>query len=306
MLTLGKIERVMDLREVWKHEAKDFSTWLAEEENLQLLSDSIGIDIVSEELESSVGNFSVDILAIDQSTGRKVIIENQLEDTNHDHLGKIITYASGKDAKVIIWIVKRARDEHRQAIEWLNQHTDEELGFFLLEIELWKIGNSEPAPKFNVVVRPNDWAKIEKKKEGLSETKKLQLEFWQAFDNYAFAKDEVNVLFNQNTPRPYYSYNLRVKNSYLIELVVNFNKKRIYTALYVNNKNLYEHLKSQSDNIKLEFNCNLDWSTTSKYYFLITYHYVDIKQNPDKWTESFDWYIETALKLNDIVKKYSI
>ena len=86
-------------------------------------------------------------------------IENQLEDTNHDHLGKIITYAAGKEASVIIWIVKRARDEHRQAVEWLNQHTDENIGFFLLEIELWKINGSVPAPRFNIVERPNDWAK---------------------------------------------------------------------------------------------------------------------------------------------------
>ena len=87
------------------------------------------------------------------------------EDTNHDHLGKIITYAAGKEASVVIWIVKRARDEHRQAVEWLNQHTDENIGFFLLEIELWKINGSVPAPRFNVVERPNDWAKAIKASE---------------------------------------------------------------------------------------------------------------------------------------------
>ena len=157
MPKLGKIERVDDLRTIWPHEANDFSKWLAQEENLALLSETVSIDIVLEERESAVGGFSVDIFASEEGTGRKIIIENQLEETNHDHLGKIITYASGKEAEVIIWIVKRARDEHKKAVEWLNQHTDENIGFFLLEIELWRINDSLPAPKFNVVERPNDW-----------------------------------------------------------------------------------------------------------------------------------------------------
>ncbi|MDI3537618.1 MAG: hypothetical protein PWP30_2100 [Eubacteriaceae bacterium] len=136
-MQLGKIEKIDDLRCIWPHEAYDFSQWLAQDENLQLLSDTIGIDIVLEEIESSVGDFNVDLYAYEEGTKRKIIIENQLENTDHNHLGKIITYASGKEAEVIIWIVKRARDEHKNAIEWLNQHTDENIGFFLLEIELW-------------------------------------------------------------------------------------------------------------------------------------------------------------------------
>lgn len=124
MKQLGKRVKIEDLHTIWKHEAKDFTPWLAEEENLSLLSEAIGIDIVLEERESEVGDFSVDIFATEESTGRRIVIENQLEDTNHDHLGKIITYASGKDAEVIIWIVKRARDEHKQAIEWLKNYNE--------------------------------------------------------------------------------------------------------------------------------------------------------------------------------------
>ncbi len=159
MPELGKIERVEDLRKIWPNEARDFTVWLSQDENLTMLGETVGIDIDLEERESSVGGFSVDLFATEEGTGRKIIIENQLEDTNHDHLGKIITYAAGKEASVIIWIVKRARDEHRKAVEWLNQHTDENIGFFLLEIELWKINGSVPAPRFNIVERPNDWAK---------------------------------------------------------------------------------------------------------------------------------------------------
>lgn len=127
---LGKIKKITDLRSVWSNEALDFTKWLAKEENLSLLGEAIGIDLSLEEEESSVGNFHVDIFASESGTDRKVIIENQLEETNHDHLGKIITYAAGKDAQVIVWIVKKVRDEHLQAIEWLNQHTDSNIGFF--------------------------------------------------------------------------------------------------------------------------------------------------------------------------------
>ena len=184
-MKLGKLEQITDLRSVWKHEAKDFTPWLAKEENLEILSEAVGIDIVVEEQESNVGDFSVDLFATEEGTGRRIIIENQLEETNHDHLGKIITYASGKEAEVIIWIVRKARDEHKQAIEWLNQHTDDKFEFFLIEIELWKINDSEPAPKFNIVERPNTWAKAMKKTAALSETENLKLAFWEKFNNEA-------------------------------------------------------------------------------------------------------------------------
>lgn len=170
-MQLGKMKKIKDLRSVWKNEPKNFSKWLSEEENLNLLGNEIGVDITLDQLESRVGDFSVDILATEVDTNKKIIIENQLEDTNHDHLGKIITYASGKNAEIIIWIVKRAREEHRKAIEWLNDNIDAKISFFLVEIELWQIDNSPLAPHFNVIERPNDWAKNVKNLESLSETK---------------------------------------------------------------------------------------------------------------------------------------
>ena len=142
---LDHLKRV-ELRKVWPHEALDFTKWLSSPANLNMLGEAVGVELELIETESSVGSFNVDIYAQEVGTGRKVIIENQLEDTNHDHLGKVITYAAGKGAQVIIWVVAHARDEHRQAIEWLNEHTDNDFGFFLVEIELWTIGDSKPAP----------------------------------------------------------------------------------------------------------------------------------------------------------------
>ena len=152
MINLGTLKEITDLRSVWSHEALNFTPWVAE--NVDLLADAVGLDITVDETESSVGDFNVDIYASETGTDRKIIIENQLEDTDHDHLGKLITYASGKDADVVIWVVKHAREEHKAAVEWLNNHTDDKIGFFLCEIKLFQIGDSDIAPSFTVVERP--------------------------------------------------------------------------------------------------------------------------------------------------------
>ena len=158
MAELGTLKKI-ELRKAWKHEAIDFTNWLAEEPNIELLSEELGIEVHVTQTEASVGNFHADILAEEENTGRKIIIENQLEPTNHDHLGKLITYAAGYEAEIIVWIVEEAREEHWQAIEWLNDHTDDDTNFFLVQMELWQIDDSRLAPRFHLIVEPNDWAK---------------------------------------------------------------------------------------------------------------------------------------------------
>ncbi|MBQ7933120.1 MAG: DUF4268 domain-containing protein, partial [Clostridia bacterium] len=194
-----------------------------------------------------------------EGTGRKIIIENQLEETNHDHLGKIITYASGKEAQVIIWIVKRARDEHKKAVEWLNQHTDENIVFFLLEIELWKIDDSLPAPKFNIVERPNDWVRALKTTEGLSDTKKLQFDFWQAFTEYASEQTDFKKAFSIRKSLPQHWYNIGVGNSsYHLVLTVNTQKKCIGTEIYIHDdKEIFEKFQSRKSEIEAELDMKL-------------------------------------------------
>ncbi len=187
MEQLEVLTEVQDLRKVWPHEALDFTPWLAKDENIAILGNEIGMEIAVDGTESAVGDFSVDIIATDIATGQKVIIENQLEDTNHDHLGKLITYAAGKDAQTIIWVVKHAREEHRAAIEWLNNHTDDDIGFFLCEIHLYKVGSSNPAVKFSVIEKPNDWIKSVKKNQQQTESQQFRLDYWTAFNEYAYA-----------------------------------------------------------------------------------------------------------------------
>ena len=307
MAQLGRMKRVTDLRSVWPHEAHDFTKWLAEEENLKELSDSIGIDIDLEERESSVGSFNVDLYATESGTGRKIIIENQLEDTNHDHLGKLITYASGKGAEVIIWIVKRARDEHRQAIEWLNQHTDSNVGFFLVEIELWQIDNSSLAPKFNIVEKPNDWAKTMKSIEGLNETERLKLEFWQAFNNQLENNPSFQKEFNLRKAQPQHWYDLSLgTSSYYISLNINTQKKQIDAGIYIpNDKEFFKKLKDNCQPFIDEISGDIQFRDAGKASRILLYKSINIKDRT-KWSEAIDWMFEMALKFKRTVKKVDL
>ena len=238
---LGEIKRV-ELRDVWQHEAHDFTKWLSEEPNLALLGSEIGIELELIETESPVGSFNVGLYAQESGTGRKVVIENQLEDTNHDHLGKIITYAAGKGAEVVVWVVARARDEHRQAIEWRNQHTDSDFGFFLVEVELWAIGDSLPAPRFNVVERPNEWTKAIKLSEGLSDIERVKLSYWTKYRDIALSKPEFTKEFNPQKPSKNHWTILRCGTSaYHIALLIDTQKGRIGVEFYVNDDKSIGH-----------------------------------------------------------------
>lgn len=303
-MNLGKIKRIHDLRLVWPHEANSFTKWLSKEENLTKLGEDIGIDLVLEERESPVGNFSVDIFANEESTGRKVIIENQLEDTDHEHLGKLITYASGKNAEVVVWVVKRARDEHRQAIEWLNQHTDTNLGFFLVEIELWQIDDSAIAPKFNVIERPNDWAKQMKNSDILNERKQLLLKFWNCFNDYASHNENFKQHFTNRKAHPDHWHDLSVGNSaYHICLTASAQKKLVSCGVYIpDNKELFHTFESKKEIFLREFGEEGDWKEASKATRILMYKPFDIYDEAS-WPLAFNWYIEYAIKCKKTFKK---
>lgn len=185
---LAKLERVDDLRTIWSSEPADFTPWLAEEDSLSILSEALGLDLELVAQEQGVGPYRADILCRDLATGTNVLIENQLESTDHPHLGQILTYAAGLDARTIIWIAKRSTEEHRAAVDWLNEVTVDGFSFFLLEIELWKfVGSDNVAPKFNIVSKPNDWRRSvaeRARSSELTETQSLYLEYWTALRDY--------------------------------------------------------------------------------------------------------------------------
>ena len=154
MQKLGTLKRV-DPRSVWEHEAQDFTPWLRD--NIELLAETVGLELDLVETESPVGTYAVDLYAKDLNTGRWVIIENQLEQTDHTHLGQLMTYGAGKEAGVVIWISPKFRDEHRQALDWLNEITEEPVSFFGIELEVVRIGDSLPAPHLKLVAQPSEW-----------------------------------------------------------------------------------------------------------------------------------------------------
>lgn len=175
--TLGRLNHI-SLREVWRSEASDFTPWLAKQENLALLGDTIGFNLELEAQEKTVGDFRADILCRDVENGGLVLVENQLERSDHSHLGQLLTYAAGLSAQTIVWIADKFTEEHRAAIDWLNENTGQEVNFFALEIELWRIGDSPAAPKFNVVSKPNIWTRCLHDTRRNTQIQQFCLEYW--------------------------------------------------------------------------------------------------------------------------------
>lgn len=310
-IKLGKLKKV-DLREYWKHEAFDFTQWLALHDNLSELGDELGIDINTDpelvQTESGVGRFSADILVQEQNTGRKMVIENQLETTDHCHLGQILTYAAGIEAEYIVWIVKDAKDEHKQAVDWLNEHTDEKINFFLVKIELWQIGESAPAPKFVIISRPNDWTKSVRgsvhAKTDLSATQLLQLEFWQQLRSFAAANTPPLKL---RTPRAQHWYDVAIGRSDSgISLAIFKSTNQIGCELYIpDSKERYLALYSNKEAIERDLGVDapLDWQEIpeKKASRIRLVHDFNIA-NPDK-TEAFKWLVVSALKFKKVFSK---
>lgn len=304
-MELGKLQKV-DLRKAWKHEALDFTNWLAKDENLGLLSDEIGIGLQVIQTEASVGKFNVDILAEEENTGRKVVIENQLEVTDHTHLGQVITYASGYDAEIIIWIVKNVRDEHKQAIDWLNEHTDEKINFFAIKMELWQIGESPFAPKFQIISKPNDWAKAIKKSTGqsaLTDTKLLQLEFWNKFKEYAQSNNS-KLRLRKSYPQHWYDISFGSSDAH-ISLTINSQSNQIACEVYIpNSKELFYELEKQKEKIEQELDMKLEWMALEgkKASRIKIFSKADINES-NKWNAYFEWLESTASKFQKIFLK---
>jgi hypothetical protein len=303
---LGKLKK-MALREGWRYEAIDFTRWLAEPENLDELGDEIGIDIELIEIEAGVGRFNADILAQEETTGRKIVIENQLETTDHSHLGQILTYAAGIEAEYIVWIVKDVRDEHKQAVDWLNEHTDEKINFFLVRIELWQIGDSAPAPKFSIVSRPNDWTKSVRgsvhEKSELSETKLLQLEFWQQLRDFA-----ASCIPPLKLRKPYAQnwYDVAIGRSDChVVLTALVSENRVGCELYISDsKRLFHALHSNSTEIDSALGLGeLSWQELpeKKASRVRIFRDFDFKNQERK--EAFEWLVQTTKKFKSVFSK---
>jgi len=304
-MKLGRIKQVA-LREIWKHEATNFTQWLALPENLELLSDEIDIELSLVDTEYNVGRFNVDIYAEESGTDRKVIIENQLERTDHDHLGKLITYASGLDAEIVIWIVREVLEEHKQAIEWLNENTNESINFFAIRMEVWKIGNSEPAPNFHIVSQPNNWAKAVKsavQSKELTPLKQQQLRFWETFNKYC-KENGIGLRLRKVYPQHWYDISFGNPDAH-ITLTINSQKNQLGCEIYIpNGENAYPQFLSNKIEIDTEVS-GLKWQElpNKKASRIRKFKLVDVTNESD-WKNQIKWLVEQALLFQRVFKKY--
>lgn len=298
---LGEIKRV-PLRTQWASESRDFTPWLAEEENILKLGEAIGFELEVENVEVAVGPYSADILAKDIVTGKYVIIENQLCKTDHDHLGKAITYASVLDATAIIWIANDFTEEHKKALDWLNDHTIDDVSFIGVQIELWQIDTSKPALRFNVVSAPTEivrqGARI-KAEKGLSENNKIQYSYWTKFRDKLIASKQVPSC---QTPRPQYWYDIALgKSGILLSNIASPDRKKIGIRVYISNKIsdfMYPALLELKSQIETELNQQLEWNPNPENRDKIISFSRDFAFDPDekKWEDALDWHVQNTIK----------
>lgn len=310
MVKLGRLEKV-DLREVWLKEDTDFTPWLAKSENIELLGSAIGMDLIVEAEEKQVGPFRADILCKDEATNNWVLIENQLEKTDHKHLGQLLTYATGLDAVTIIWVASEFNEEHRATLDWLNKITDQHYNFFGIKVELYKIGESQIAPDFKVVSKPNNWsrsissaaARIDK--EDLGETKINQLEFWTSLCEKISNKDQTPLKVRKPRPQHWHTFPVG-KTGVNLASTFNTNEKRVSAQLYIaNDQELFEFLEKNKDEIEKEFGEKLVWQPLpGRSASRITLRKGDCEiDSKEEWSSYQDWIIEKLEKFYHVFNK---
>lgn len=303
----GRLERV-ELRHAWKTEAGDFTPWLAKEENLVLLGEAVGIDLEVEAQEKNVGPFRADLLCKDTASGNWVLVENQLERTDHAHLGQLLTYAAGLKAVTIVWIADRFTDEHRAALDWLNDITDQTFNFFGLQVELWQIGGSPVAPKFNVVCRPNEWSRDVSRgasavrNQAITPKQQLQLEFWTAFREYAL---EHALRIKPIKPAPQRWMNLSIgRDGFYLQAIASFydTERDTYGSHEIraelvthgsNSKLFFEHLEGRRAEIERELGETLTWHNPEDKIQCRIYLRKEADLNDrNRWPEYHAWLVE--------------
>ena len=308
MDVLGRLETV-SIKKVWKLET-DFSAWLAQEENLKCLGEVVGIDILEGEAEYGVGDFRADILAQEDGSERRIVIETQYGATDHKHLGQVVTYAAGANADILIWVVEDARDEHRAAIQWLNEHTSEKIAIFLVKIEVFKIGNSAPAPNFSVLERPNNWLKTTRKAEGESEATQRRhqrrYEWWSSLINYVSSSQKYGRLLTRKTPSRDHWMDVGIGSS-KYHACMCFKRDCITVGIYIpKDKELFNHFYAQKDEIEAELGFKMVWEPleskqASRIDAICEVDTASIKNRE----EYFKWYCEHLKAIKEVFPKYA-
>ena len=304
---LGILKKVI-IRKKWPDEASDFTPWLAKEENIEKLSLALGLELQVENTEVSVGPYSADILAKDAGTDRYVVIENQLKRTNHDHLGKLITYGSVLDASAVVWIASDFTEEHKKALDWLNDHTSDEISFYGVILELWQIDDSKPAVRFNVLSKPADIMRqtaITKASENLTDTKRLQLEFWTRFREKLSKRKEIPSV---QSARPQYWFDVSLGRSGIhLSNTANTFDNKIGVRVYISNKVAsvaLPQLLQMKEVIEAEIGEKLEWDPNPENLDKT----IGLKRDADltkreNWEEYLDWLTDMTIKFRKTFSK---
>lgn len=300
------ILKIITPRKKWNNEARDFTPWLAE--HVDELGKAVGIELEIENVEVAVGPYSADILAKDTGTGKFVVIENQLEKTDHDHLGKAITYASVLDASTVIWIATDFTEEHKKALDWLNDHTNDEFSFYGVQLELWQIDESKPALRFNIISKPNLAVRQAARSmavEELSDKRKFQYDFWVRFRDKLAKTKKIPSL---QTPRPQYWFDVALgKSDIHISNTCNTDENSVGIRIYIGNKIvdvMLPYLESRKDEIENALNESLSWNPNpeNRDKVILLLHSTDLSK-PEKVNEAIDWLIEKTIKFRDVFSK---
>lgn len=304
-MELGILKTVV-ARLKWANEARDFTPWLAQ--NISELGQAVGLELEVENIEVQCGPYSADILAKDTGTNKYVIVENQLQKTDHDHLGKAITYASVLDASTVIWIATDFTEEHKKALDWLNDHTSDEISFYGVQVELWQIDNSNPALRFNIISKPNQAVRQVARSiasDELSQKKRFQLEFWNRFrDKLAMTKKIPSL----QTPGAKYWYDVSLgKTNINISNTCNTEVNTVGIRVYIGNKiadEMLPYLESRREEIEIALGVKLQWNPNpenrDKVISLI--HATDFN-NAEKLNEALDWLVSYTVKFREVFSK---
>lgn len=297
-----------DVREYWTHEAQDFTPWLAESiraEDASHLEDVLGLDLDVREIEKRVGNYHVDIVAEVVDDGRNVVIENQLGSSDHDHLGKAIAYAAGVDADIIVWIAPKFNDEHRDAIQWLNRNSREGIDLFAIRLEVWRIGDSPPAVRLNPVEDPSEWKEKAQRAEGeLTETKKLQEEYWTQFRDVI---ETSNTRLRTRKTKPQHWYNNPIgKSGFMLQFTVNTVENNLYCQLIIrDDAEAYRELEEQKDSIETEIGEEMIWRPPEDAQGDSNRAKISLRRSgnlfdKDSWEEYHEWMLIRGERFHDV------
>ena len=313
MIPLGRLVSV-PVREVWRNEPRGFTAWLAEPENLAVLGDALGLHLELEGREQAVGPFAADIVARDSANNLIVVVENQLEPTDHRHLGQIITYAAGVQARVLVWIAPEFREEHRAAIDWLNQASVADFDFFAVQIEAYRIGDSDPAPRFNIVAKPNSWVKnitYTRRRVDVEPTEARQR--WLAY--WTGLKDTAHGRFSALAERALSSSNwqqlLSISRSRELSFAFNLTGSRggLRVELYIDGslaKAAFRSLETQKEAIESFCSFPFVWEPLpdARACRICTYMPGATGVDHVRPAEQYEWLIATAPKFIDVLRSF--